>query len=226
MRSRSLVLALASGALVAVVAACGSAASSPSSSSGAAPSAAAPSSEASLAASEAAPSAAAPSEAASASSGSGGAGSFALPSFSLPSEAKDLEALLPDQLCGAKATKASLSGASLASSGAAEFVAGLQQLGKTPNDVTFAFAFSTSGCGAGIFRVAGVDQGQLQSVMLAAVQKGGETATQATVGGKSVFVTNSSSGGGKQYVYFHGDAVIFATAADDTQGATILQALP
>ncbi len=221
MQSRSLVLALASGALL-VVAACGGAASSPSASTAAAPSVAAPSTEASVAASETTPSEAAPSEATS----SGAAPSIALPSFSLPSEAKDLEALLPDQLCGAKATKASVSGASLASTGASEFVAGLSQLGKTPSDVTFAFAFSTSGCGAGIFRVAGVDQGQLQSVMLAAVQKGGETATQATVGGKSVFVTSSSNGGDKQYVYFHGDAVIFATASDETQAGTIIQALP
>ena len=152
--------------------------------------------------------------------------SLAIPSFSLPSEAKDLEALLPDTMCGGKSTKASVSGAGLGASAGAEFLAGLAALGKSPSDVSFAFAFAEGGCGAGIFRVAGVDQNTLQTAMIAAVQKEGTTFTQSSVGGKSVFVGADASGGAKQYVYFHGDAMIFATADDDAKAAQILQSLP
>jgi hypothetical protein len=148
-----------------------------------------------------------------------------VPSFSLPSEAKDLEALLPDKLCGGTATKASVAGASIASSAGSEFLTGLSALGKSASDVTFAFAFAQTGCGAGIFRIAGVDQNTLQTAMLAAVQGGGQTYTQSSLAGKTVF-TDSSSGSGKQYIYFHGDAVIFAQAPDDTKATEILQSLP
>jgi len=212
MSLRSILQALAAGTLVVVLGACGASAS-PSASTAAEPSVAAPSTEAS----QAAPSAAEPSSAGQ---------SLAIPSFSLPSEAKDLEALLPNTLCGATATKASVSGASLGSSAGAEFIAGLAALGKTQNDVSFAFAFATNGCGAGIFRIAGVDQGALQTAMLASVQKSGETYSQTSVGGKSVYVSDKASQSGKQYIYFHGDGVIFAAAPDDTKAAEILQALP
>jgi len=212
MSRRSILQALAASALAIVLGACGAAAS-PSASTAAVPSVAAPSTEASQAAS----SAAEPSSAAQ---------SLAIPSFSLPSEAKDLEALLPDKLCGETATKASVSGASLGSSAGSEFLAGLAALGKSPTDVSFAFAFAASGCGAGIFRIAGVDQNALQSAMLTSVQKSGETYTQSSVGGKTVFVSDKASQSGKQYIYFHGDAVIFAAAPDDTKAAEILQALP
>ena len=37
---------------------------------------------------------------------------------------------------------------------------------------------------------------------------------------------SACSGSAKQYVYFHGDAVIFAEAPDDTKAASILQTLP
>jgi hypothetical protein len=209
--ARRAVVAIASSALVIVLWGCGGAAS-PNPSVAAAPS---------TAASVAPPSVPAPST-----EPSTAGASQVIPSFSLPSEAKDLEALLPDTMCGGKSTKASVSGAGLGASAGAEFVAGLAALGKTAADVSFAFAFSEAGCGAGIFRVAGVDQNALQTSMLAAVQKEGQTFTQASVGGKSVFVGTDTSGVGKQYVYFHGDAMIFATATDDAKAAQILQSLP
>jgi hypothetical protein len=217
MTRRLFIGALASGALCVVLAACGGAATPIPSAS---PAAVLPS----QAASAAEPSAPASSGTEPSTAASGAGSSIALPS--LPSEAKDLEAMLPDTMCGGASTKASVSGASLGNTAGAEFLAGLQALGKTPADVTFAFAFSTTGCGAGIFRIAGVDQGQLQTTMLAAVQQGGQSYTQATVGGKPVYVETAASGGGKQYVYFHGDSVIFASAPNETQAATILQALP
>jgi hypothetical protein len=207
--------ALASGALIIVLSGCGGAATPlPAASavavlpSQAVQSAAEPSTEPSTA--EATPT---PAEA-----------SIAIPSFTLPSEAKDLEALLPDTLCGAKATKASMSGASFAATADESFKATLAALGKQPSDVAFAFAFTTADCGAGIFRINGVDQGALKQALLAEEQKSGNAYTESTVGGKSVFV--SDQGSGKQYAYFAGDAVIFAQAKDDATAAGILQQLP
>ncbi|TMF38692.1 MAG: hypothetical protein E6I26_06535 [Chloroflexi bacterium] len=208
---RTTVASIVAGALIVVLWGCGAAAT-PIPSAGAA-SQAAPSAAASPAEASAAPSTEA---------------SAALPSVavpSLPSEAKDLEALLPDTLCGAAATKTSLSGASFAATAQPEFKAALAALGKSPSDVAFAIAFSTSGCGAGIFRIAGVDQATLQQTFLAEQQKSGTTFTQGSVGGKTVFISDQGSSG-KQYLYFAGDAVIFASAKDDASAATILQALP
>jgi hypothetical protein len=201
----ALVGALASGVLLVTLSGCGGAAGPQGSA--AAPSQAAPS----VAAPSVAPSVAAP--------------SIAIPSFVLPSEAKDLEALLPGTLCGATATKLSMTGASFAQSGQSEFLDAIKAVGKTPADVAFAIAVGPgNGCTAGILRIAGVDANLLKTSMLAAQSKSGETTTQSSVGGKDVYVTVGPSA--TTYVYFHGDAVIFAGAKNDADAATILQALP
>jgi hypothetical protein len=208
-----LVGAIASGVLLVTLSGCGGTASPQGSV--AAPSQPAPSVEPSVAPPSAAPSVA-PSE---------GAPSFAIPSFVLPSEAKDLEALLPNTLCGATATKASMTGASFAQSGQSEFLDALRAVGKTAADVAFAIAVAPgNGCTAGIFRVAGADPNLLKSAMLASQSQSGQAATQSTVGGKDVYVTAGASA--TTYVYFHGDAVIFAGAKTETDAAGILQALP
>jgi hypothetical protein len=186
---------------------------------------------ASPAASEAAPSveasAAQPSAAEASAEASAAGSAIALPSIELPSDAKDLEALLPATMCGQTATKASITGDKFAAAADPQFVATLQALGKTAADVAFAIAFAggDTNCGAGIFRINGVDQNALQTTLLAQQQKSGTSFTQGNVGGKSVYISDSS-GGGKQYVYFKGDAVIFAQAPDETKAASILQQLP
>ena len=211
MARRTAVATIASGALLLILWGCGAAAT--------------PIPSAATAASEAAPSAAAPSAAeASAAEPSAAQASNPLACYSLPSEAKDLEALLPDSICGGPAQKTSLSGASFAAQAQPEFKAALAALGKSASDVSFALEFAATGCGAGIFRIAGVSQDQLQQVFLAEQQKSGTTYTQASVGGKNVYV--SDSGSGKQYFYFKGDAVIFASAKDDATAGPILQSLP
>jgi hypothetical protein len=208
MARRTRVGALASAALL-ILWGCGGAAS--------------PTPQGSTAASQAAPSVA-PSIAEPSAAASVGEPSLAIPSLTLPSEAKDLEALLPNTICGETAQKASLSGASFTATGSEEFKAALAALGKQASDVAFAFAFVQAGCGAGIFRINGVDQARLSQAFLAEEQKSGTTYTQGSVGGKSVYITEQ--GTGKQYVYFAGDAVIFAQAKDDATAAPILQALP
>jgi len=213
MGTRWIVAALATGAILVTLWGCGSSAAT-------SPSAAAAESQATTASESAAPSAA-ESGAAEPSSAS----SLAIPSFTLPSGAKDLEALLPAKLCGETAIKLSLSGAQFTSSADPTFQAILQALGKQASDVSFAIAGApTSGCTAGIFRINGVDQNLLQQAFLAEEQKAGVAPTQATVGGKSVFVATQSSG--NEYVYFKGDAAIFAQGKDEASAASILQQLP
>jgi hypothetical protein len=213
MGTRRIVGALVTGALVASLWACGSStASSPSAPAGNQPSQA----PASAAEPSVQPSQAEPSQA---------EASFAIPSFVLPSGAKDLEALLPDQICGVKAIKASQSGDQFAATASQEFKAALQAVGKSVSDVAFAVAFAPDqSCTAGIFRINGVDQNALQQALLAEEQKQGTNYTQGSVGGKNVYITDSGSG--KQYIYFKGDAAIFASAKTEADAAGILQKLP
>ncbi|MEA2546520.1 MAG: hypothetical protein QOI09_1793 [Chloroflexota bacterium] len=212
MGTRRIIGALATGALLVTIWGCGgSAATSPSTA------AAQPSTVASQAEPSAAESSAAEPSLA--------AASFVIPSFALPSGAKDLEALLPATLCGETALKASMSGDQFMATADATFKAILGSLGKQASDVSFAIAgAATSGCSAGIFRIAGVDQNLLQQTFVAEEQKTGATVSQGSVGGKSVYI--SAQSGGKEYVYFKGDAVIFAQAKDETAAAGILQQLP
>jgi hypothetical protein len=51
------------------------------------------------------------------------------------------------------------------------------------------------------------------------------TPTQASIGGKSVFVAKQTSGS-NEYVYFKGDAAIFAQGRDEASATGILQQLP
>jgi hypothetical protein len=215
MGTRWIVAALATGAILVTLSGCASSAAT-------SPSAAAAETQATTASESVAPSAAE----SSATEPSAAAASFAIPSFTLPSGAKDLEALLPATLCGETAIKLSLSGAQFTSTADPTFLAILQALGKQASDVSLAVAGApTSGCTAGIFRISGVDQNLLQQAFLAEEQKTGVTPTQASVGGKSVFVATESSGT-KQYVYFKGDAAIFAQGKDEATAASVLQQLP
>jgi hypothetical protein len=200
-------------ALIGLLAGCGSAASQ-------APASASAAAVGPSVAPTIAPSVAPPSEAA----GSVGP-SIALPSFVLPSEAKDLEALLPDTMCGATATKTSQSGQSFTAGGDEDFAKVLAALGKSPSDVAYAIAFGAdSGCAAGIFRIQGVDTGTLQAAFQAQAQANGDTFTDKNLGGKDVKV--QTTGSSTSYFYFKGDAVIFATAKTDADAATVLQQLP
>ncbi len=151
--------------------------------------------------------------------------SFAIPSFVLPSAAKDLEALLPNTICGAQAIKGSMTGAQFMTAGTAEFQRVLTALGKQPSDVAFAIAGSTGGCTAGIFRIKGVDSAVLEAAFLSEEQKQGKAYTKSTVGGKSVY-SETATGATVMYVYFAGDAAIFVQAKDAASAAQILQQLP
>jgi hypothetical protein len=154
-------------------------------------------------------------------------GSFAIPSFG---GAADLEAMLPSEICGATTQKFSMSGADFeAFAEDDEFSATLEGLGKTAADVSFAISAPLAGdtdCGAGIFRISGADPARLQQVYLEAAESEGGTYTTGTIGGKNVFIITATDDTGKQYVYFKGDAVLFAQAPDDATAGEILALLP
>lgn len=221
MTSHSRGLTLAVIALVASLAACNAATSSGS------PAASA------LAPTQAPPTQASPSAASEAPPASADAlpsfdlGSFAIPSFG---GAADLEAMLPSEICGATTQKFSMSGADFeAFAEDDEFSATLEGLGKTAADVSFAISAPLAGdtdCGAGIFRISGADPARLQQVYLEAAESEGGTYTTGTIGGKNVFIITATDDTGKQYVYFKGDAVLFAQAPDDATAGEILALLP
>jgi len=117
------------------------------------------------------------------------AASFALPSFVLPSSDKALEALIPDQFCGTKPLKGSLTGDQVfaGSTKDAAVVAALQSMGKTKADVSAAFGITTStDCGVAIIRVNGANESDLKRVFLAGAASSGTTYTEDSVGGKAV----------------------------------------
>lgn len=185
---------------------------------------AAGSSAASVAPTSAAPSAAseAPSEAPSAT-----ASEAAIPSFAFPSTDKELEALLPDTLCGQKVQKLSMGGAVFASASDPSFQAILKRVGKSAADVSLAIAApltASNSCSAGIFRIKGADGGALKDAFLAEATKEGNTFTVTSISGKDVYVDPTSDSLG--YAYFKGDAIIFAGADNDKDAASIIAALP
>lgn len=190
-------------------------------SSGTSQSAAPAASAASVAPSSAVPSSAAPSEAAASTEPS-----LVLPSFVLPSTDKELEALIPNTLCGENVTKASFSGATFAATADPEFRQLLTALGKAPSDVSMAvgFTMSSGGCSAGIFRVKGADANQFKQVFLAAAAKNGDNYTESSIGGKTVLADPKSDN--IQYGYFKGDALFFASADTPAHAAEVLAALP
>jgi hypothetical protein len=221
MRHRLLTAVLLAASAMAAVACSSSSggSASPSGDTGAsiAPASSSPASEAppSAAAESEAPASAAPSDT-----------SLAIPSFAFPSTDKELEALLPDTLCGNKVQKLSMGGAVFDNAADPAFVAVLRKLGKTTSDVSFAIAATPSSgdCSAGIFRIKGADGGALKDAFLAEAVTEGSTFKEVSLGGKNVYVDPTSTSFG--YAYFKGDAIIFANAGNDKDAADILAALP
>jgi len=152
--------------------------------------------------------------------------SFAIPSFTLPSSDKALEALIPDQMCGTKPLKGSLTGDQVfaGSTKDAAVVAALQSMGKTKADVSAAFGITTStDCGVAIIRVNGASESDLKRVFLASAASSGTTYTEDSVGGKAVLSDDPS---GFSYTYFKGDGIFTVKADTKANAAAILSAFP
>jgi hypothetical protein len=129
--------------------------------------------------------------------------SFALPSFTADAE---LEALFPDEIGGETVTVRSMSGSDFLRLGTSskDLEVALQQLGKTPNDLSVGFG-GTSSVTIFAFRIKGVPADQFLAAYLAATTQG-STVTDASYGGKSVkkVVTNGQVAA---YLYLSGDVL-------------------
>jgi hypothetical protein len=221
MRDRMIGGGLMTLALVALIGCSSSSGSSSAPASAAPESAAAPSAAApSEAASQAAPSEAAASEP---------AASLAIPGYTFPSEAKDLEALIPDTFCGAKAQKLSLQGKDVFNANntsAAGIEAALNSIGKTTADVSAAAGIplaANSDCSVIIFRINGADEGQMKTLVEAEAQKQNQTFTVTSLGGKTVYRTDPSK---FEYAYIKGDGVIIFSAGSQKDAEDLVAKLP
>ena len=226
MRSRIAGPALLAIALIALVGCSGTSGGS------AAPSAsgaASTSAEASAGNAPATPSAAASSAPPSEAAASEPAASQLIPGYTFPSEAKDLEAVIPDTICGAKAQKLSLKGkdvfnANNPDAGAIESV--LNSIGKSTSDVSAAAGIplaANSDCSVIIIRINGADEGQLRTLMLAEAAKEKQTFTETTVGGKTVY---QGDVGKFDYTYIKGDGVIILTTGTKKEAEDLIAQLP
>ena len=147
-----------------------------------------------------------------------------LPSVALPSPDAALEAMLPDQLCGAAAIKSSAAGGSFAA-GDTQIQSFLASLGKTSSDLSFAAEIGgTTGCSASIIRVKGASATQMHDQFVAAVTQQGAAPQEKSIGGKTVLVGTGTNSFG--YAYFKDDLLIFFSAPDDTKAGEVATALP
>jgi hypothetical protein len=163
-------------------------------------------------------------------------GSFAIPSFSFPSEDKDLENRLPNEINGVTLTKYSFKGSTFLSSGASnsqDLIDLLSSLGKTPNDMSVAFAADPAGkidVQIGAFKVAGADSIALLAAFVAATKKTTPAVqvTQASVGGKNVsqITDPSDTTTGAIDVYANGDVLYYVQSPDPALAGAAIQALP
>ena len=131
--------------------------------------------------------------------------SFALPSFTSDEE---LEAMFPTDIGGQPLTVQSMSGADfMAFGGSSTMGPALEQLGKTPADMSVAFGGTTDGSIVVFaFRIKGVNADQFMNVFTSTSgTMTGTTITDASLGGKSV--KKVTTPGQTVYLYTHGDVI-------------------
>jgi len=138
----------------------------------------------------------------------------------------DLEAQLPNDFCGQKTNKASFSGSEFLASDAT-FAALVQELGRSPADVSVASASVTGPDCVGInlfaLRIKGADTSKFEQLFLAVQAKDGTPTTKTNVSGKDVWTYTDASG--TNYLYFKGDIAFGVTAdtpADAAKGITVM----
>ena len=117
---------------------------------------------------------------------SSAAPSLAIPSFVLPNDDKGLEALLPDEMCGGKATKLSFGGSRFAGVADDELhrrpwrpSARSRRTCRSRSRPGRSRVAASAPTSAGVFRIKGVDPGRLHDVFLAEVAKEGPVAGAA-----------------------------------------------
>jgi len=197
-------LAAIVGALTIVVAACSNASPAASPGGGATPAAATP---AAVTAAPATPP----------------ASDLVIPSFNSD---LDLEAQLPSDFCSQKVTKLSFTGPDFLA-GDTTFAAVVQQLGRSPADVSVALGSVAGPQCVGIsliaIRIKGADTSQFETLFVAVEAKNGTPTTKTNVSGKDVWTFTDDSG--INYFYIKGDiafGVTAPTAADAAKGLAVM----
>ena len=151
--------------------------------------------------------------------------SVAMPS--LPSGAEDLEALLPDEICGAEAFKVSFGGEQFEQQADEEMRAVLDEIGAQPADVSMAVAggatTESAACNAGILRIAGANTDELRTAFISASEEQGDTVEEQQIGDRTVYAVGSD--GETQHIYFVDDTIVFV-AAPDAELESLLAELP
>ena len=196
-------LAAILGVLILLVAACSNASPAASTGGGATPAAATP--------------------AATAAPATPPASDLVIPSFNAD---LDLEAQLPSDFCSQKVTKLSFTGPDFLANDAT-FAAVVQQLGRTPADVSIALGSVAGPECVGIsliaIRIKGADTSQFETLFVAVEAKNGTPTTKTNVSGKDVWTFTDDSG--INYFYLKGDiafGVTAKTAADAAKGLAVM----
>ncbi len=165
---------------------------------------------------------------------SGPLSSLALPSFDLHA-APALEATLPDSINGQQVQKFSFSLAQLSAiSGSTSdtdkaFTNWVQSLGKNPSDVNVAAGNSTGTPRITVvaIQVSGADPSTMLSKFQQSLQQQNITATQTTVGGKTVLqLSDPTQTGTVSYAYARNDILYMAQSTDASAAQAAVQALP
>jgi hypothetical protein len=165
---------------------------------------------------------------------SSGTGASGVPGASGPAvsigSAKDLEALLPDQLCGQPAEKNSAAGSGSlpGASGSADpfggIVGALGGTGSVGAAVVEPKDTSTCKVSAGAFQITGIGQGMLSTLLSVMAAGSGGDATNVNLGGKAVVKVSDQDT--PIYVYAKGDIVFVVEAPTDDDAAPVLSVLP
>jgi hypothetical protein len=160
----------------------------------------------------------------------------AIPSFVLPSFTSDaeLEAELPATYQGVTLKKFSLTGTHLfnsATQSSKDFLALLQSLGKTPDDLSFAVASDPAGKLGVVFggyRIKGADAAAWAPSLyqLAVKQTAGTTVTDANLGGKAVKRIVSPKSKQITYAWPRGDVLFIVSTATDALAGPAIAVMP
>jgi hypothetical protein len=141
--------------------------------------------------------------------------------------APDLEATLPDQLCGQPSKKQSFAagGTQLPDPSSNPYSSLLAILGTGAFAVAEPASSDTCKVSAGAFRMQGANQFLIQAFLLAAASDSNGQSTQVNLGGKAATKIDDQSDE-ILYIYIKGDTIYMVGAPGDDLAGPVLSALP
>ncbi len=141
--------------------------------------------------------------------------------------AKDLEATLPDQLCGQPSKKQSFAAGAtqLPDASSNPYSALIASLGTGAFAIAEPASSDTCKVSAAAFRLQGANQFLIQAFLLAAASDANGQSTQVTVGGKATTKIDDQSDE-ILYIYVKGDTIYMIGAPSDDLAGPALSTLP